>query len=272
MSKLSDLVLRIKRRLGYPMIKVELDDTNILDNIYYARSRFIKYAAGQATQDVWFTMMLSGGQSTYDMPDGTVEVISYTQNTGIGGGINTLFTVNNMLYNQGYFNGILNTSNYNDGFNLISYQLAMDFIETLQRYTPDEYHYRYHKARNILEIQPTPATGSTLTIDDVTYDSPGFILLHTHMIAESTLSDWEGLDSTDNSLYDINWILDYSTALSKITLGMIRRKFSNFTSLGNQGTSLDGSDLVTEGKEEKKDLEEDLDKKECYLGMPIYRA
>lgn len=51
---------------------------------------------------------------------------------------------------------------------------------------------------------------------------------------------------------------DYSLACAKETLGMIRRKFSNFSSIGNEGISLDGDSLIGEAKEEKDKLEERL--------------
>ncbi len=50
---------------------------------------------------------------------------------------------------------------------------------------------------------------------------------------------------------------------------MIRRKFANFNSIGNTGISLDGSELIQEGKEEIEKLEETLREEENYCGMPI---
>ena len=43
---------------------------------------------------------------------------------------------------------------------------------------------------------------------------------------------------------------------------MIRRKFSNFSSIGNTGIQLDGDSLVSEGKEEKERLEDQLQTRE----------
>jgi hypothetical protein len=268
MSKKSDLALRIKRRLGWPMVKVEVDDTQMEDNINYARNKFIKYAAGQATQDVFFTMMLSGGTSLYDMPDGTIEVISYDSGSAAFGGINTLFTLGNFLYDQGMF-GLLNPSNVDGGYSLIGYHIAIDFLETLHRYNPDSYRFNYHKTANILEIQPSPDTGNSFLYNDVEYDSPGFVLIRATMIDGSTLPDWQGVDSLDNNLYESAWIEDYATARTKLTLGMVRRKFASFSALGNQGTSLDGSDLINEAKEEITQLDADLLLKETHYGWPV---
>jgi hypothetical protein len=269
MSEKSELVIRIKRRLGYPMIKLEINDDQIEDNIEYARTKFIKYAFGNATQEVFFTQMLSAGQHLYDMPGGVVEVISYTADAVNTGGINTLFTLENYFYSQGMFS-LLNPAS-NNGYTLIGYHIARDFLETLDRYTPDAYNFKYHKKANKLEIQPPPPSGNALVIGDYTYDSPGFVLIKAVMISGSTLEDdWEDLDSVDNELYESQWVEDYALAMTKHTLGLIRRKFANFSALGNQGTSLDGDSLVSEAREEMEKLSDDLDKKETYKGYGIY--
>jgi len=54
-----------------------------------------------------------------------------------------------------------------------------------------------------------------------------------------------------------------------MTLGLIRRKFANVSSMGNANISLDGDSLVSEGKDEKDALEERL-KNETYEGMDIF--
>jgi len=68
-----ELAEKIKRRLGYPMIKVELHPRQIDDAIDYARDKFIKWAVGQATQETWFTVLLSAGQNFYDLPVGVTK-------------------------------------------------------------------------------------------------------------------------------------------------------------------------------------------------------
>lgn len=271
MTKVS-LSEKIKKRLGYPVIKVELDESQIFDQIDYARSKWIKWAVGNATQEVYFTIMLSAGQNNYDLPIGVTEVINYE--TSVGGtssGINTLFTIDNFLYNQGMFEALYSTTGR--GYTIISYHIARDFLETLRRYTPDKYNWKYHRYTNQLEIHPAPSTGNSLNVtnDDgvvVTVDSPGFILLRAFMIQGSTYDNWEDGDSNTNFYEDL-WILDYATALCKIILGNIRNKFANFTSIGNMGISLDGDSLISEGKEEKENLETTLREEEVFEGLGI---
>jgi hypothetical protein len=254
---------RIKRFLGYPMVKIELDDSQIYDNIEFARRQFIRWAVGNATQESFFTVMLSGGQNLYDMPGDVVEVVEYDTLISEYGGINTLFTIENYLYNQGMY-AILQD---NSGFGLISYHMALDFLQNLKRYAPDSFSFRYHKHTNQLEIIPTPLTGNSLTYTNennvsITVDSPGWILVRAFVI--------EGGSGDDGGLYNEMWVEQYAKALCKITLGHIRRKFANSTLLGNQGTALDGDSLVSEGITEKDALEESIRQREAYTGYGIY--
>lgn len=261
----SDLAEKIKRRLGYPVVKVELDVSQIYDSIDYARSKFIKWAVGNATQETYITVMLSAGQRVYDLPVGITEVVAY-EDSGSTTGINTLFTIENFFYNEGLYDSLIDNSG--SGYTLISYHIARDFLETLNKYTVSKYNWKYHKYTNQLEINPAPPIGNILTINGVTYDSPGYVLLRTFMIEGSTVGSWESGDS-DEYIYTSSWILDYATAMCKVTLGIVRRKFANFTSIGNTGISMDGDLLVSEGKEEMQQLEESLKLEEIYEGYDI---
>ena len=253
------------------MVKVELDPIQIYLAIDIARNKFIKWAVGQATQETFITIMLSASQHLYDLPVGVTEVVSYEDRAGTYGDINTLFTIDNFLYNQGMFNTLLNTTG--DNYSIISYHIARDFLETVQKYTPSKYNYKYHRFTNQIEIHPAPPSGSSLSLTNdageiVTVDSPGWILLRTFMIEGSSYNDWE-TGNADNNFYESDWIFDYALAECKIMLGRIRIKFSQFASIGNTGIALDGSDLISEGKEEKTELKETLMLEENWTGYPI---
>jgi hypothetical protein len=256
----TQLIEKVKRRLGYPMIKVELDDTQISDHIDYARSMFIKWAVGHATQEYYFTIPLSAGEISYDMPVGCVEVVGYETDI-LGGSINTLFTVENILYNLGYYDYLLTTG---DPYSLVSYHLAKDMLDSIDRYSPDAYNFHYHKYSNILEINPAPGT-----TDDGSYLLVRAFFIEGAVPWTSSYIDLGRTTTAVEGMYDEVWILDYVTALSKISLGYIRNKFANFASLGNTGLTLDGDSLISEGKEEKEKLEETLRLEEAWEGYGI---
>jgi len=269
-----ELAEKIKRRLGYPMIKVELHPRQIDDAIDYARDKFIKWAVGQATQETWFTVLLSAGQNFYDLPVGVTEVLAY-DDRGSQYGINTLFTIDNYLYSRGVFDPIIWGSG--SEYNLVSYHIARDFLDTLDRYTPTAYNWKYHIYQNQLEIHPPPPSGNSVSVTDqygnlLAVDSPGYVLLRAYMMAGSqyanTSTGWTANDSYEN-FYAGDWIFDYALAECKIMLGRIRTKFAQFASIGNTGIALDGDQLISEGIEEKNTLKETLQLEETWEGYGI---
>ena len=250
-----DLSEKIIRRLGAPMVKVELDQAQIFDAIDYAKALFLKWAAGQGTIERYYTMMLSGGQSIYYLPTYVTDVLSYDMRTT--GSIHTLFTVENFLYNQGMYEFMFMQGG--SQYTMLSYHIAREFLDTVRRYIFSSYNYIYHRYTNQLEIIPTPPSGGSMTFTisgaNVTYDSPGFILLRTMI-----------LEGSDNDLYGGSlWILDYATALCKTYLGRIRSKFANFTAVGsNVGLAMDGETLLQEGQAEIEKLEITLREEEVW--------
>ncbi len=190
----------VKRRLGAPVIKVELCDEQIIDHIYYAKNSYLRWAVGNATQEVYFTMLLQPGKRFYTMPEGVVDVIGYDDRSMKSGGINTLFSVDNYLFSNGFFGSM-----FQGGYDLISYHIVADFMSTLHRYRPSKYNFKYHKATNQVEINPIPSiydgelkTRSVTLPDPDTgvmteyyVESPGYVLIHAYMISGSSLPDYK---------------------------------------------------------------------------------
>ncbi len=301
---------QIRRGFGHPMVKVELTDDQINDAISRSRSMFIKWGIGNATKETYFTMLLLEGQRIYDLPAGVTEVIDYIEKgqhagwPGVGGGgINTLFTFDNYMYNTGQYSAYLNN------FDHVSYYIAKDFMNTIDQFKSEKYTYRYHKHTNQLELFPVPSCGDVKVSEFTTrapsgdeyldrlFRYPGsavceleekkyavngvcWVLLRTYMIEGSTLPVYVPKKETKKSLFEVDqnyaeylyeepWIIEYTTALCKITLGYIRRKFGNFASMGNTGISLDGDSLISEGTQEKQELEERLKLEEAHEGYGI---
>jgi len=281
----AELSEKIKRRLGAPVVKVELEDIQIYDAIDYAKDKWVKWGAGNATVDTYFTVLLLANQNFYDLPVGVTEIVDYDDN-GRGYGINTLFTVENFMYSRGAYDGLL-WANRGYGSSIISYHIAIDWLKTLDRYTPSIYNYKYHRYTNQLEVQPAPPSGNTLEVTDengqvVTYDSPGFLLVRSYMMegshyanmeSNNSQSTWKrtGLraGSSDTNFYTSDWIFDYALAECKIMLGRIRSKFAQFNSIGNIGIALDGDQLIQEGIQEKETLDERLRLEESHEGYGI---
>ncbi len=281
----AELAEKIKRRLGAPVIKVELEDIQIYDAIDYAKDKWVKWGAGNATVETFFTVLLLANQNFYDLPVGVTEIVNYDDN-GRGYGINTLFTVENFMYSQGAYDGLLWASR-GYGSSIVSYHIAIDWLKTLDRYTPSVYSYKYHRYTNQLEVHPAPPSGSYMEVVDengqtVTVDSPGYVLVKSYMMEGShyanmetnnSLSTWKRTGiragSSDTNFYTSDWIFDYALAECKIMLGRIRSKFAQFNSIGNIGIALDGDQLLQEGIQEKETLDERLRLEESHEGYGI---
>lgn len=197
----------------------------------------------------------------------------------------------------GYSNGGPVTSLYT----MVDSYLALGHMELINKMRPDKYQWRYHNFVNKLELVPTPMCGDQLQlgvpavsgcpgefVDFTSVDSPGFVLIRAQMMAGSTLPTYTPSVSGDfdpdktsfypnadenylEHIYSHPWIIAYSTAYAKHTMGLIRRKFSSNSTLGGATISLDGDSLVSEGKEEMLKLEEELDSKYSD-GYPIIMA
>lgn len=192
----TQLMNKVKRRLGAPMVKVELCDEQIIDHIDYARQKWIKWAIGNATQETYFTVMLQAGKRFYDLPAGVMEVVSYDDSPIQSGGINTLFTMDNFMFQNGFYGNA-----FSGGYDLVSYHIVLDFMSTLKRYRTTPYNWKYHKSTNQLEISPAPPfdgkTKTTTMAHPITglptqfiVDSPGWVLLRTYMVQGSTLPNY----------------------------------------------------------------------------------
>lgn len=276
MSSIDDYIQWVRRQLGHPIVKVELTDEQIKDNLCYALDMFIKYASGQATDEVFYTLMLSAGQEYYTLPEGTVDIFSIDDEGSGTHGINTLFTLENQLYNA----GLLDFKNLGSGLTLVTYHLALDFLEVVRRYTTSVYHYYFDPDTRTLKINPPPKNGQLYIqvpgdqngvygTETKLINSPGWILLCLKMLKGAATDPEFTIDKGYMKLLNKEWVKQYTLALCKINLGMIRRKYENYASIGNTGIALDGNDLVSDGKEEKDNLEEKLLTQESWEGFDI---
>lgn len=255
-----ELVEKIKRRLGHPMVKIELDNTQIFDNIDYTRNKFIKWATGNSTYEKYITLLLRGGQTLYDLPSDTVDVLGYEVKTM--GSIHTLFTIENYFYQMGMYDQMFMRGGA-DGYSLVSYHIARSFLDTIRRYVVDAYNFKYHKYTNQLEINPAPPSSSMTSVSsggEYVENTPGYLLLRTYAI-----------EGADEDIYTNEWILDYATALTKISLGRVRSKFASYSAVGsNVGLALDGDTLIQEGRDDLERLGESLKNEQVYEGLGIY--
>lgn len=166
----------------------------------------------------------------YDIMDYRKVVDIYDFEEGSTTGVNTLFTIEQTLAQQTYFSYAM--GNY--GFDLISWYVLKNWLETREKVLAQRRYFTFDDRTQYLVFYPpprTPGSGSRFY---------GVIACY----VERPLRD----------IIKEQWVYQYALALSKITVGNIRSKYQGTTLFG--GGQINGTDILSQGLEEKNKLEE----------------
>jgi len=224
------LVQWIKRKLGFPSVNLEIEDASIEDNIDDALQYFFKFS-GETTYQAAIVMPLSAGVDTYQLSDTILNVVSFDATQSFGNSITTLFTPENVLWNEGFM-----TSSTN--LDMVSWEMAHNYLESVKNRFTVPFFPDFDKYTKVLKLTPPPAV-----------DLTGILFCYVHYS-----------HGTKSTVYNEIWVKQYALALTKITIGHIRSKYSGLPIPG-AGT-LNGDSLLSEGNAEKTLLEDTLIEKE----------
>jgi len=225
------LVNWIYREIGGNTVNVELSDSAIEQHIDTAIQKFSEYSEDVIYSSA-YVLTLSAGIDTYNLPSGTKCVSNFESDTA-SGGINTPFSSMNILYNQGAFDNLLwDTGGYSG---LTTYELGMQYVEMSRNLLTVSFFLQYNKYGNTLTVTPIPAENHSGVLEIYTEYDPG---------------------TGSSPLYNEIWIKQYVLALSKISLGLIYGKYEG-TPLPD-GSTLNASMYLEEGKLDKEKLDEEL--------------
>ena len=163
----------------------------------------------------------------YDVMDYR-KVISVTEfEEGSNQGVNTLFTLEQTLAQQTYFSYAM--GNY--GFDLVSWYTLKEWLDTREKLLAIRRDLKFDERTQYLQMYPQPGASRFYGVVSCYLERP------------------------IRDLVKEQWVYEYSVALSKITIGRVRGKFSGVSLLGNGTLNLD---LLQEGLSEKKELEQML--------------
>lgn len=154
-----------------------------------------------------------------------ISVVEFEE--GSNQGINTLFTLEQTLAQQTYFSYAL--GNY--GFDLVSWYTLKEWMETREKVLATRRDIKFDERTQYLQMFPQPGSSRFYGVISCYLERP------------------------IRDLIKEQWVYEYATALTKITIGRVRSKFTNVSLLG--GGSLN-YDLLQEGLTEKKELEQML--------------
>ena len=174
----------------------------------------------------------------YDILDYRKVIAVQDFEEGSSTGINTLFTIEQTMAQQTYFSYAM--GNY--GFDLVSWYVLKDWMEMREKLLATKRSYTFDDRTQMLRMYPQPRSGG------------------------SSAARFYGVVSCyiERPIRDIikeHWVYQYSLALTKIAVANIRGKYGSVTLFG--GGSLNSSDLMTQGLNEKEKLETAL-----YEGAP----
>lgn len=195
--------------------------------------------AFKQTQRTSNKLTIQGGCSTttaleynnmfdYDVMDYR-KVISVTDfEEGSTTGINTLFTIEQTLAQQTYFSYAM--GNY--GFDLISWYTLKNWLDTREKMLATKRDMKFDERTQYMIMYPQPNSNSRFY---------GVISAYVERPLRDIIKEF--------------WVYEYALALTKISVGYIRSKYGQMPLFGGQVFS---SDIMTQGMEEKKRLEEQL--------------
>ena len=168
----------------------------------------------------------------YDTMDYRKVIDIYNFEEGSSTGINTLFTIEQTLAQQTYFSYAM--GNY--GFDLISWYTLKNWLEVRDKMLANRRAFTFDSRTQYLVFYPpprTPGSGSKFW---------GTVACYVERPLRDVIKE--------------PWVYQYALALSKISLGNVRGKYSNTALFG--GGSINYNDILSQGLEEKKALEEKL--------------
>jgi len=234
----------ILTELGYPLITIELTESQLDQAIDNAFEKYTKYAD---FGEEYLVLNLKNYDTTnnyFDLSDYNIAAVYKVDNedsTGLSSG-NTIFTFKNDLLNSGtypYFN-----NNLGGGGAFVTYHAACEFSALAKRMSGSGYGYKYDRYNKHLILYPTP--------QNVTTDE--YILICCEIIPD------------DEELYGNEYLKRLVLAYAKIMLGTIRKKFGSVQLIG--GATID-TEIGDEGKEELKELIENIKTDEA-LGTGMF--
>jgi hypothetical protein len=228
MSLRDELIDDIKLKLGYPVVRVEIDDTQ-WDAIIKKSIRWFKAKKGIIRCGV---INIISGQNEYEWPpdcDGIVDIILPASDGGkLFPGMCDLDTnlVPTWVYGYGWNSG-------NPVFDVSSYVMLQQNLDSRRRVFNSEINW-YEACGKIYLTSQSIQPGQAI----VFYKKKTVVL-----------EDFIGRD--------VDLIQRYIEAIAKHVLGQIRSKYSQYPSAG--GTiSTDGPELLASAKEEMDKLEEEI--------------
>lgn len=165
----------------------------------------------------------------YDLMSYRKIIDCFSYEAGESTGINTLFTLEQAMAQQIYSSYMIG----NFGFDLVTWEVLKGFIDTRNKVLAQKQHFRFDNRSQMLRLIPEPRPNETY-----------FGIVGCYI--ERPIKD----------LIKERWVYEYARALTMISVGNVRGKYSGTGLFG--GGSVNGNDIRQQGLTEKDNLEKRL--------------
>lgn len=233
-SELKDYCLR---KLGFPVIDINVDDDQLEDRIDDALAKFRDFHY-DGTESIYLAIKADGtlaANNYYDLPNNIIGVTRVLPVTGqsissnAASGFN-IFDINYQIRLNDFYN--LTSSSY------VYYYIAREHLEMLNMITVGEIPFEYNRKVNRLQLHSKISNKAT---------SDDYIVLEAFRIVDA---------ATYTKVFNDQWLKEYTTALFKHQWGSNITKYSNYTLPG--GLVVNGDKIYADAVQEIATLEEKL--------------
>ena len=242
-DQLKDYALR---KLGFPVIDINVDDDQLEDRIDDALQKYREYHY-DGTEEIYLATQLTANNIADGYLDVSDNITGITRIMPINGtsissqssqGFN-IFDINYQLRLNDFYS--LTASSYT------YYYIARTHLAMLDMIVTGEIPFRYNKTMN--RVTAYMNWGGRVTTDD-------YIVMQAHRIIDPTVY---------TKIYNDSWLKEYTTALFKKRWGSNLTKYGNYTLPG--GLVINGEVIMRDASQEVELLEQKL--RDVYEAPPM---
>jgi hypothetical protein len=233
-SQLKDYCLR---KLGFPVIDINVDDDQLEDRIDDALQKFRDYHY-DGTEEIYLAHAVTAGDVSNNYITVADSIIGVSRVLPISSGSISsdsqqgfnIFDINYQIRLNDFYNLLSSSYTY--------YVIAREHLAMLDMIVTGELPFKYNKKVNQIQIQMDwanrVAVGDYLAFEAVRIVDP----------------------DTYNKVFNDSWLKEYTTALFKEQWGSNLKKYGNFVLPG--GMVINGQQIYDEAVVELKELDEKL--------------
>jgi hypothetical protein len=219
------------RKLGKPVIQINLDNTQIEDRIDEALQIY-KESHFNGSDLVYLPLKITSTVKTNKFFDlSATHIIGISRIFPVGtGNYSGVLSAEFLMASDAMWNAI-------NGEGMLSYQMQMDYLAMVQELTIGQKPIRYNTRQQKLYID---LDWASMPVDS-------------YVVAEG----FSALDETsDDLIWTDPWLISYSCALIKRNWGEVMSKYDGVQMAG--GITINGNRLFQEGSDEVAKLEQEL--------------